>query len=194
MKDGHTYVSLDNFSEYSIVINNNHHTRADVVVSVDGEEIGSWIVHAHTSITLDRPANTSRKFTFVNETSQVAKRTGAIVGHDLNGVVSVIFKPAKVQPVYQSVAYSTRKESRSPRLESASFRAASPRRMSSGVTVLGDHSDQTFGVERALEDREIDWPLTTEVSLRLVVNDEKYVPLKPSSYPPRIDWDRKMYD
>lgn len=208
-RNGHTYVSLDNYSEYSIVISNNHHTRCDAVVHVDGKEIGTWAIHAYTSITLDRPANTRRRFTFVSETSQAAKRTGAIVGHELNGIVSVIFKPAKMQPVYQAISYSTQRSSSprrmaSPRSSSpsrmssppgrTSYGMSSPRRMSSGVTVLGDRSDQTFGTERALEDREIDWPLSTEISLRLVVNDDKYAPLTSSSYPPRLNWKNKMYD
>jgi len=203
-RDGHTYVSLDNHSQYSIVIRNNHHTRCDVEVHVDGQEVGQWVVHAHSSITLDRPAHVARKFTFVEETSTTAKRTGAVVGGSMNGVVSVVFKPAKMLPVYAEVAYVRRREEglgassresssmRAPSSmrASSSFRESSPvrQRVKSGVTVLGDDSNQRFGSERALTSSEIDWALTTEVSLRLVVNADKYIPLSPTYYPPSVKY------
>lgn len=179
-RDGHQYVALPNMSQYSIIIRNGHHTRCDAVVQVDGEKIGQWVVQAHSSITIDRPAGIARRFTFVDETSRVARTTGAVVGREMNGVVSVIFKPAKEQPVHST-----------PRLSAMSAQHSSlpeMRRLGSGVTVLGDESSQRFGTKRALTSREIDWQLCTEVALRLVVKTQKYIPVSPRAhYPPRLD-------
>lgn len=175
-KDGHQYVALPNMSQYSIVIRNGHSTRCDAEVHVDGEEVGQWVVRPYSTITIDRPSDMARKFTFVDEESTIARRTGAVAGDDMNGVISVIFKPAKEE----------RAQVRSS--PTMSSRSASPERRSlrSGVTVLGDESEQRFGTERALTSREIDWHLSTEVSLRLVIDTQRYIPLSPR-YPPRVD-------
>lgn len=183
IRDGHTYVALSNYSEYKIYISNEHYTRCDAEVHVDGETVGTWVIQPHSSVTIDRPANVAKKFTFVEETSDAARRTGAVVGSDLNGLVSVIFKPAKMEPVYTSLSTLRAPDETTSSLRKEG-RSASPSRKSfaSGVTVLGDRSQQTFGTERALTNREIDWALTTEVSLRLVVEQPPRI-----HYPPRLD-------
>lgn len=149
---GNNYVALPNMTQYSIAIHNNHHTRCDAEVHVNGEVVGQWVVQAHSSVTIDRPAGIARRFTFVDET-----------GGEMNGVVSVIFKPAKEKDPIMYASLSS---------------------LRSGVTVSGDTSTQRFISERALTNREIDWHMSTEVRLRLVV---EVPPAKRLPYPQRLD-------
>ena len=208
-KNGYDYVALTNGSTYALKIFNNHDTRCDIEVFIDGEEVGKWIIHAHQHIRLERPANQARKFTFFKENSRVAKRTGVVSGAYYNGLVSVIFKPQKHNIAYtayaslspESSSYSRQESSlrasspqrssyRASSPERSSYRASSPERSSyrSGATVLGERSDQTFSNVTPLTSDQIDWKLSTEVSVRLVVEESQYVPLSPrTSYPPRLD-------
>jgi hypothetical protein len=82
---------------------------------------------------------------------------------------------------------SSTNESATPKaMSAAAYRSPSPS-YESGVTVLGDYSRQSFNRVSSLSESEIDWRLTTEVSVRLVVdNERRYVPL--SHYPPRLDY------
>ncbi|CAH6419576.1 Hypothetical protein POVR2_LOCUS81 [uncultured virus] len=155
---------------------------------IDGSKIGSWQIPARDSITIDRPGNVNRKLTFVSENSSIARQTGSRVGDEKNGLIKVIFKPAK-----QEQARSASSKLASARLGSSTQETiSSSQRLSSGVTVLGDRSDQEFGQVASLRDDEIDWAGVVEMNIRLVVTDRqrpRYVGLASSmaDEPPRID-------
>lgn len=87
------YFSIPNFSEYKIKLINNKEVRCDAVVSVDGENIGTWRVPAFDSITILRPANVNRKLIFVKEDSYTAKYAGVTKNDSNNGLITVVFKP-----------------------------------------------------------------------------------------------------
>src|SRR5947207_11001892 len=87
------YFSLPNFSTYKIKLINNRETRSDAVVSVDGENIGTWRVPAFSTVTIQRPANVNRKLVFVKENSYTAKYAGVTRNDTNNGLVTVVFKP-----------------------------------------------------------------------------------------------------
>jgi hypothetical protein len=79
----------------------------------------------------------------------------------------------------ETLSFSARPSS----LSSSSFGPSSPRaksltNYSSGATILGDHSNQTFGTKRRYDDSEIDWNNKTEITIRLVVKQE-YIVNKP---------------
>jgi hypothetical protein len=210
-KKGYNYVALSNGSTYAIVIHNNHDTRCDADVYVDGERVGGWVIPAYSSVKIERPADVARKFTFFEEHSSVAKSTGAVPGLESNGLINVIFKPEKhyisTYPDYvtlssqekstkTSVRSSTKPLSSRPlSSKPVSSGLSSPRRSineslsksKAGVTVLGDDSDQRFNEVPPLRDDQIDWPLSTEISLRLVVKDRQdYISIH-HKYPPRLD-------
>lgn len=170
-RNGFDYVALPSGEEYAVELHNNHSTRCDVELYIDGTHVGGFVIQAHESITVERPEGVKRRFTFFNESSDVARS------------VSAIFKPQK------HILYTTSKQvPRASMLSSEARLSAQPKEQyNAGVTVLGDRSRQTFTEVKSLLDSEIDWPLSTEVSLRLVVdNEHKYVPLS-HSYPPRLD-------
>lgn len=183
-RNGFDYVALPSGEEYAVNLHNHHDTRCDVELYVDGEHVGGFVIQAHETIRIERPEGKQKKFTFVGETSRIARSVGTVVGSVKNGLVSAIFKPQK-HVVYESIRGSAMVRRMSPR-ESARTSAAPS--FGAGVTVLGNKSDQTFQQVRGLKDDEIDWPLSTEVSVRLVVdNERKNSPLH-HSYPPRLDY------
>lgn len=179
VRDGHEYVSLPSGSIYSLHLVNNGNTQCDAVVTIDDTKVGTWRIEAGDSVTIDRPANINRKFTFVDERVEGTSRrsmTGSRVGDENNGLIKIVFKPAKQEQARSS-----------PRLASARgsaptiTRAYSPR-LSSGVTVLGDRSDQEFNNISSLRDSEIDWTGVVEINIRLVVrasSKQRYVGLAP---------------
>lgn len=194
--DGYKYVALAPGAEYQITLRNNHNTRCDAEVTIDDQVVGMWRIRPYSSITIERPEGENRRFTFVAETSRIARQTGAQVGAEANGIIQVVFKPAK-QTIYPIVARAvptaTLEARAAPTAAPAPVMAASlaAPRYQSGVTVLGRESEQQFSDTRALRWDEIDHRLVTTVTLRLVVDTGRldYVPLSSVrlNRPPRID-------
>lgn len=135
-KIGHRYVSLPPHTEYKLKLTNNHHTRCDAEVSIDTVKVGNWRINANSSIVVERPEHAQRKFTFVGENSKIARNTGAVSGSDVNGLVGVVFKPAKPGRFYEVPQYVS--QIRSPRsmekssdeLSNTRFRDMSPQKRS----------------------------------------------------------------
>jgi hypothetical protein len=99
-KNDYRYVSLAPHTEYKLKLINKHNTRCDAKVYIDNTLVGSWRIDSYSSIIIERPENTQRRFTFVGENSRTAKQTGAIAGSEDNGLVRVIFRPAKSGKYY----------------------------------------------------------------------------------------------
>ena len=193
-RDGYEYVSLPSGSTYSLRLINNGNTRCDAVVMIDSTKIGSWRIPAGDSVTIDRPSHTNRKFTFVSEGSSIARQTGSRPGVEANGLIKIVFKPEKEQIALRSPKLTRAASSMSARSAAPSTMArpaSSQERLSSGVTVLGDRSDQQFGQVAMLRDDQIDWQGVVEMNIRLVVRDKqpRYIGLASSTAdePPRID-------
>jgi hypothetical protein len=218
-RGGYRYVALCNGSTYALELINEPEAICEATVYIDGQDVGTWILNGRYSTIIERPSDVARQFTFFRETSSYARRTGAVVGDEMNGLIKVVFKPAKREryaPIRATgrESYSDRsyKQSVSGMAESRtapmSFAPKSTARMSvsganeqakrsvSGVTVLGDESDQRFRSARGMRDDEIDWSDITTINIRLVVDDslcrDEYVPLssrrrRSRSPPPRIE-------
>ena len=90
---GYTYVGLCNQSEYAIALYNEDGVVCDAQISIDGLDVGTWAIDNNFETIIERPANSNRKFTFVKETSNIARRTGVNIGSDDNGIITVTFKP-----------------------------------------------------------------------------------------------------
>lgn len=210
-RDGDNYVALDNNSEYSLYLTNDKNTDCMAEVHIDGEYMGTWIIRRNSSITIDRPVNVARKFTFMKETDYRATRAGVIAGSNMNGLVRVKFIPKRNVELYsvpRSVRSASPMRSFSPMSSSSampsSARSAAPMRSfsptlasstsySSGATILGSSSSQEFTSTSRFADYEIDHSNITEIVLRLVVKtkqwyrdyrlDEPYVPLSTNRRP-----------
>jgi hypothetical protein len=201
-EDGYQYVSLSPHTEYKLKLVNDHTTRCDAKVYIDNTLVGIWRIDSNSSIIVERPQNTQRRFTFVGENSRIARQTGAISGSEDNGSVRVVFRPAKHGKYYEIPVYAieerstrtaTRNGGREFRLEAgmSEFRSKSPprtstirslspsrdslsssRRYDAGVTVLGRDSHQKFEHTTALDNSDIDWNLVTEINIRLVIRNQ----------------------
>lgn len=93
------YAALKHETEYTLTLRNGRDTRCDATVKIDGKCMGKFRVRANDRITIDRPADHARKFTFLKEDSDEAAGAGVAAGGKQNGVVTVTFVPEAEQEV-----------------------------------------------------------------------------------------------
>lgn len=198
-RDGDNYIALDNNTEYSLYLTNDRSTDCMAEVHIDGEYMGTWLINRNSSITIDRPVNVARKFTFMKETDYRASRAGVVSGASLNGVVKVKFTPKRNVHYYSSprtvfpVSPRSMRKSLAPMSSTSSMSSAptsfsqmpsfsasrssslsSATSYSSGATILGSNSSQEFTSASRFADHEIDYDNVTEIILRLVVKSEHW--------------------
>lgn len=208
-KNGYDYVALENGSEYKLLLINDRDGDCMAKVEMEGKIIGRWLIPKHENILIDRPADVARKFTFFSETDRRATSAGVVVGGRNNGLIKVTFYPkipmyfplmSMEEPMYSTIRSPSSKRSVSPMSPRSSMAKTS--RYQSGSTVLGERSNQRFGVVPGFSDDDIDWDSVTEITIRLIaIKEENYVSIG-SSYsrrptnnnyirrrtsPPRID-------
>ena len=92
-QNGHKYVPLKHETEYKIRLSNPTFTRCNVVLKIDQKKMGKWRINARSSILLERPADSSRKFTFVQENSWQADLGNVKQGGESNGLIEATFIP-----------------------------------------------------------------------------------------------------
>ena len=204
--DRANYFSLHHGDEYKIRLLNNKSVRADAHVYIDGERVGVWRLSPHKPISIERPSDSNKKFTFLKENTCDAHDGGIESGKEANGLVKVIFKPEKYHncdcalfdydenEVYktmhnQSYSSLSAKSKRSMNFSNSldsyrgdiSTNSTNSTNFSAGGTALGTHSFQQFGNTSQLYD--IDYANVTTLLARLVisnscnVHDTKFVPL-----------------
>lgn len=105
-RGSYNYVALDNNTEYQLQLQNDRSTDAMAEIFVEGERVGTWFIPANKSISIDRPSDVARRFTFFSEIDSRAIGAGVVPGRELNGVVRVIFYPKKSD--YISISPSRR--------------------------------------------------------------------------------------
>jgi hypothetical protein len=199
--NGHNYYALKHKSEYSLKLTNNHNTRCDVDVKIDGEIVGSWRMESFSTIEIERPSHINRKFTFLQENSSDAKNAGIFSGKSKNGLITITFKPEYAPPVI--INYNSNNNNNSSdfginemRSQSASYNLCASDggciknnkydqynqlyfndsdsysyTIKSGATALGDNSDQSFSSTSPLKN--YDKSKITTIHLRLVVQDDQ---------------------
>lgn len=94
-RESYNYVALQNATEYKLQLTNTRSTDAMAEVYIEGKKVGMWLIPAKDNITIDRPADIARKFTFFKETDKRAISAGVIPGESFNGVIRVVFYPKK---------------------------------------------------------------------------------------------------
>lgn len=93
IRKGFRYVPMEHESEYKIRLVNRHTTRADATIKIDGRKVGTWRVNPKTSVTIERPDNEHKKFTFFKESTTGAMLSGIVTGASDNGLIEVKFVP-----------------------------------------------------------------------------------------------------
>lgn len=182
-KNGMIYNKLKSGSEYQLKLGNSRDTICDVDVSIDGRYIGTWRIWANSFIILERPLVEERKFTFFSENSSAAKKAGVVPSED-SGLIVATFKPKKYTPV-ESVHVASSLQPNNLKKSASSF--------NSGITLLGDRSDQKFYTVEPINPRDIDTENIATIMIRLVAESE-YIQIPPLTnkskttlYPKRID-------
>lgn len=216
-REGGKYFALEHGDEYQIQLSNTRNTLCEVHLEIDGEDVGTFRIPRRGLITLERPANRQKKFTFVREDSTLARRTGVEAGLLENGLIRAVFYPKK-EIIYETLApteaygemipeyLSTPRGLTSSSLASSqtnlrTSQAPQARMMrapqyESGATILGRDSSQRFGLVEKMDWRDIDQANVTTIEVRLVAKTTTYQPLRShhhynyqreTPYPDRID-------
>lgn len=190
-EDEHGYVYLQHGDVYRIFLKNYTNENNDVIVEIDGKEVGGWRLGPYQAATLERPADDSGQFTFYEIGSREARQVGlnSIARTDL-GLVKVTFIPEKPKrreiPTVDTMSYSCAKgggmkggdwsESFSESFSSGSRGGSGGQSVnlntrSAGGTGLSGQSNQKFGQAGAIKR---DYDRQVAINLRLVAkqNDD----------------------
>jgi hypothetical protein len=185
-EDEHGYVYLQHGDVYRICFRNHSDKNNDVIIEVDGKEIGCWRLKAYQTATIEHPVDDSGKFTFYELGSSEAQKIGlnSISRADL-GLVKVTFIPEKPKhhripaidtfPLGAKGIGATKGGDWSESFSSGSHgggQSVNLNTRSAGGTGLSGKSEQQFGTAGAI-DR--DYDRQTVINLRLVA--------KPSNEP-----------
>lgn len=180
-EDEHGYVYLQHGDVYRIFLRNHTDERNDVIVEIDGKEVGGWRLESYQTATIEHPADDAGKFTFYEIGSTEAQKVGlnSIARTDL-GLVKITFIPEKVTyreiPAIDTRSYSGAKGGGGMKggdWQQESFSSGSRgggqsvnlNTRSAGGTGLSGRSDQRFGTAGAI-DRDYDRQVI--INLRLV--------------------------
>jgi hypothetical protein len=178
------YVELKHKTQYKLNLGNSRGTRCDARVEIDGKHVGTWRIEQYRTITLERPAHDTGKFTFYEIDSPEAGKVGLTKGDPNMGLIKVTFTPEKepdpIPPAPSSAFY---REAQMDLMQAAPSPAASTpqRSRKAGGTGLSGQSQQQFS-----NAREIKYDLTqqTIINLRLVaIAQDEPRPLTPYSTP-----------
>lgn len=175
-EDSTGYVHTHHGDVYGIWVRNHIGENTDVIVEIDGKEVGGWRLGSNVAAVIERPADDTGRFTFYEIESDEAQKIelDSIAREDL-GLVRVTFIPEKESlPGIPAIdTYSGAKGggadkggslSSGARGSGQSFKLGMKTR-GAGGTGLSGRSDQKFGSAGAI-DRDYDRQVV--ISLRLV--------------------------
>lgn len=89
------YVELRNGQHYRIKLTNNQAIRVQARVKIDGNYVGTWLIHSYDSIILERPVSIDKKFTFYKVGKAPIGSGISALNRKTNGLVEVEFTPEK---------------------------------------------------------------------------------------------------
>jgi len=205
-KGDYNYYALPHMEEYKIKMINSRNTRCDAEVFVDGQLVGTWRIDPYNSATIERPIKINKRFTFVRQDSKVARRAGINQNDNMDGLVTVRFKPEKhnycdnkpfvlskvcynnddityfgnpnpTRFVNNDISYAQSLNSYLDGIQISSKGNFEPKENVVGATVLGANTDQYF---RTVEDiYDIDYHNITTINVRMMVlNEQTYISVK----------------
>ncbi|XP_074616013.1 uncharacterized protein LOC141875597 isoform X3 [Acropora palmata] len=90
---GGEFVELKSGTQYEIRLKNSHPYACHVDISIDGYDVGGWIMQGGQQFTVERPAHEAKKFTFYR-VKKAPKDSGIDPSRtEENGVVKCVFTP-----------------------------------------------------------------------------------------------------
>lgn len=161
-------VEMPHEQTYQVKLRNFSLRRADVELTIDGKDMGTYRIEGHGCVLLERAAHDHGKFTFFRSDSAAAAAVGAAkLTSAQRGLVQARFKPE----AENVTTISTRRDSKGMPESFVLSRGFGfdARREVSGVTGLTGHSAQRFQtVENLRYLPESQW---VTISLRLFAVD-----------------------
>lgn len=170
---------------YKIKLRNRGSSRCDAKVEVDGVDAGTFRINGGSSVTLERPSNVAKKFTFYRGGSAGAAKAGYSKGRETNGLVKVTFIAEKDCEVFllENDNIGLRTFCAEPKgLQNQCTVNCS---YSPGITGLSGTSSQKFNTVGGL----LNTKAPVIIQLRLVADDNDIVPMSRNAvsstpYPP----------
>ncbi|XP_068699735.1 uncharacterized protein [Montipora foliosa] len=86
------FVEIKSGTQYEIHVKNSHPYGCNLDISIDGYDVGGWVVDGRQEITIERSAYEAKKFTFYR-VKRAPKEAGIEPGRDENGLVKCVFTP-----------------------------------------------------------------------------------------------------
>ncbi len=174
-------VGMGHGQEYAVRLVNQSSRRMDVRLSIDGELLDVFRLHAYSSATIETKPNSGKKLTFY-KLHTVEAVTGAIADNEATGLVTAVFTPEVAAPPPVRVFDSQLISKGATR--SAHFGAV-PVAMgldSAGGTALSGHSSQQFvNAEQMI----LDHAASVTIHLRLVCQSSSGIQPLHLTVPPR---------
>lgn len=93
-----SYVEMRDGDHYRLQLKNNHNTRCNATVYIDGKKVGTWRIAPYSSIKIERPVEVDKKFTFYKIYTGMPNGTGLKRGDPNNGLIRVEFTPEYEPP------------------------------------------------------------------------------------------------
>lgn len=167
------YVGMSNGQNYKVRLTNHHAEKCQATLKIDGLPMGNFLINPYDSITLERPAQVSKKFAFYLSNTREGKIGGIKQGDYFNGLVETTFIPEKpnhrrcTNYDQEDDGYLGVNESMSFCATNSSGKKKSRRQLgySEGGTVLRDRSSQQYHDVSPLN---LDFTREVSLSVRLV--------------------------
>jgi len=86
------FVEMKSGKQYKIHVKNTRAYGCNLDVSIDGYDVGGWVVDGGQEFTIERPAYEAKKFTFYRAKT-APKEAGIEPGRAENGIVKCVFTP-----------------------------------------------------------------------------------------------------
>ncbi|MFN9322383.1 MAG: hypothetical protein ACK59C_01195 [Holosporales bacterium] len=165
------HVIMQHGQQYRIQVSNHSYVRCDAVVSLDGDEIGTYRLSAGQVWAIEHPADSQQRFTFyASGTSEAAAVGEAVLNKDEKGLVQVTFYPEKSYG--DDYVLETLGSTRGGLF--GATRGGKGLGLGAGVSGLSGHSDAQYGRASSIE-RDEDNAVT--ITLRLVTEDTTPQPI-----------------
>ncbi|XP_068724140.1 uncharacterized protein [Montipora capricornis] len=86
------FVEVKSGTQYKIHVKNSRPYGCNLDISIDGYDVGGWVVDGGQEITIERSAYEAKKFTFYR-VKRAPKKAGIESGLDENGLIKCVFSP-----------------------------------------------------------------------------------------------------
>ncbi|MCJ7637814.1 MAG: hypothetical protein MUO21_10025 [Nitrososphaeraceae archaeon] len=182
-RNGSTYFTMPDKTEYTIELSNDRGTKTDVHVWIDGKKVGVWRLSSYSRISIERPVDVQKKFVLLKEGTNAAYDAEIKCGKSDNGLVKVEFRPEREGCFDDSINYfgydgrryfnqsSSINKSFGCNNQMLECNSSGDRcsGLSAAGTGLGSDSHQRFRNVDAIHD--VDIENITEINARLVVDN-----------------------